>query len=138
MLVASFFSAIGLLLMFGYWTLVDTKPPYMPVSVKVMDANGNEARKFKRGETMLVERENCGLREEQLYFSRKFVCEDVTYNVGSGGYLVELGCRKTINAVTIPTYIKPGRCTYSVSTTYDNNWLHSGKIVLPTFEIVAE
>ena len=121
-----------------YLPFIDTKPPYVAKSVKVMDVHGNDATHFKPGDIMLVKRENCGNREVLLYFSRKLVRveDNFTYVLLDGGsYLVELGCRVTINNPQIPVFVEPGRYRYSVSARFSNNPFQSGTITLVPFEI---
>lgn len=123
-----------------YAFFIDVNPPYIPKTVLVRNMAGEQTTHFKRGDTMLVERENCGREEVVLFFSRKLirVSDGFTYNLQGAPYLVEKGCVTTINAPQIPVYTKPGRYRYSVVAPYQNNLLHSGLVALKTFEIDIE
>ncbi len=122
-----------------YWTFFDTKSPVHSVSVTVKDALGNEAHVFRRGDTMLVNRENCTTKNVHLTVTRALVRGDgVSYPMEPGFYTMEKGCETTERGVIIPRYIEPGKYEYWVTFAYENNAFYRGQLLLkvPTIEVL--
>ncbi len=118
----------------GWMMYVDTSPPFTSREVYTMNAYGERTNVFKAGETMLVHRDLCFLRDAPVTFGRslsRYSPSAVNVNVNTTSGMLKKGCVQNFNVVQIPINTPPGHYRYSVVIQYSNNPLHNGVAELP-------
>lgn len=124
-----------------YWLLLDRAPPFDSVSVSLSDRNGMPTDTFKRGDVMLVTRENCIHYAVRVFISRELVRLDgdrISYILPSNPFNMAPACPAVSTiGMMIPLHVLPGRYAYRVTYSFDYNPIASGAIVLKIPELTV-
>lgn len=124
----------------AYWLIIDTDPPITYTTVSTFDINMRPATEFRRGDTMIVARNSCVRRDNELLtYTRRLVSKknNTIYFMPADSYVFRKGCLSpSVNFITLPKFTEPGEYEYVVEVSYRNNPFVTGSLSLAIPKIV--
>jgi len=133
-LTALLFGVVTAILL-TYLALFDTEPPFTTSAVATFDTNERPTDTFRAGDTMLMQRDLCFVRDVPITMSRKLVRVSpkpeviVFLNHTSNQQPPE--CVNNMNTVHLPSYMLPGVYEYVTTLSWQNNPFQTASAVLP-------
>jgi hypothetical protein len=136
--VVEFLSA-GLLMLvatlFIWLAWFDDAPPFTTADVETRNLQGQAQSIFRAGETMLVHRELCFLRNMPVQYGRRLVSVDepkINVFINSESTMLTKGCVDNANVIRIPDWTPTGRrYKFQVVMSYSNNAFQNAAVIFP-------
>lgn len=126
--------------LFSWWLYLDTAPPFTNQIVYTMNAKGEKTDTFRAGDTMLVYRDLCFLRDMPVTFGRSLrrlePMPELNVSINQTQGQLKRGCVSNANTLIIPSNTLPGRWRFENVLRYSNNPFQEASVMLPPVEII--